>query len=181
MRTWPSCRPRPTTPILVTEQAGGTGADWRPQLEHLIRASVHATRNTLNGVLVNLEVVRSRLARRVDSGAVAETMEGSAEEVLSFAKQAVLEAEAAASLHEGIGALLLLIAASVDSNGSVRCFATGGVSPALTFDVDDANAERLLPRLQPLGQWAGFAAERHDGAVILRFPLTSRDVSLIHA
>jgi hypothetical protein len=119
----------------------------------------------LNGVVVNLEVVRSRLARAVPA-----TSEK--DEVLSFAEQAASQAEAAAKLSEGVGALLALMAASVDDAGRLRC--TGGVDAStIRFDVDQPTAERLLPRLAALGTRAGFDAENDGGAVILSFPKTS--------
>jgi len=119
----------------------------------------------LNGLVVNLEVVRSRLARAAP--AVSEK-----DEVLSFAEQAASQAEAAAKLSEGVGALLALIAASVDETGRLHC--TSGVDAStIRLEVDKATAERLLPRLAALGARAGFSAENDGGAVILSFPKTS--------
>ena len=119
----------------------------------------------MNGLAVNLEVVRSRLAR------AAPTM-SEKDEVLSFAEQAASQAEAAAKLSEGVGALLALIAASVDDAGRLHC--TSGVdASSIRFDVDKPTAERLLPRLAALGARAGFGAENDGGAVILSFPKTS--------
>ncbi len=95
------------------------------------------------------------------------------DEVLSFAEQAASQAEAAAKLSEGVGALLALITASVDDAGRLHC--TGGVDAStIRFDVDKATAERLLPRLAALGARAGFDVENAGGAVILSIPKTSR-------
>jgi hypothetical protein len=126
----------------------------------------------LNGVVVNIEVVRSRLARAAAGGATPQ-------DILSFAEQAASEAEVAARLNEGVGALLSLMAASVDSNDRMLCTSEDHYS-AIRFDVDSAVAEQLLPRLEALGTAAGFTAEKGVGAVILRFPKTSGTESPKH-
>ena len=123
-------------------------------------------------MVVNIEVVRSRLARAAGSG-------GSEQDVLSFAEQAASQAEVAAKLNEGVGALLSLIAASVDADGRLRC-ASDDNSSAISFEVESAKAERLLPWLEALGKAAGFAAEKRGGAVILSFPKTSSSESQEH-
>ncbi|HVD59714.1 MAG TPA: hypothetical protein VNC11_02505, partial [Gemmatimonadaceae bacterium] len=78
--------------------------DWLTTLESIVRSSNHETRNSLNGLMVNLEVVRSRLARQSD--------DSSKQDVLSFAEQAVEQAESVARLFEGVSALILLITQS---------------------------------------------------------------------
>jgi hypothetical protein len=125
----------------------------------------------LNGVVVNIEVVRSRLARAAVSG-------GPKQDVLSFAGQAASEAEVAAKLNEGVGALLSLIAASVDSDGRLRC--TSENPSSIRFEVESATAERLLPWLEALGKAAGFAADKRGGAVILSIPKTGESESQGH-
>ena len=118
----------------------------------------------MNGLVVNLEVVRSRLARGRSSITVRN-------ELLSFAEQAASQAEAASKLNEGVGALLSLIAAAVDETGKLQC--TKGTNQSMIeFDVDKATAERLLPRLQALGAAVGFTAETDGEAVVLSFPKT---------
>ena len=47
----------------MIESGTAQGPDWLPQLRGLVGGSAHETRNALNGLVVNLEVVRSRLAR----------------------------------------------------------------------------------------------------------------------
>jgi hypothetical protein len=149
----------------VTDSDADSRSDWLAGLRSIVRGSVHETRNALNGLVVNLEVVRSRLARAAP--AVSEK-----DEVLSFAEQAASQAEAAAKLSEGVGALLALIAASADEKGRLHC--TSGVDAStIRFEVDKATAERLVPRLDALGARAGFGAENDGRAVILRFPNTS--------
>lgn len=142
----------------------------------MIRGSVHETRNALNGVMVNLEVVRSRLQRGRSAG---DSANGSGEEVLSFAEQAVAQAEAASRFNEGVGALLTLISECIDADGRMRCAASANGLPGIRFEVGGATAERLVPRLQALGAAAGFGAETHGGAVIFTIPETSQAESRI--
>ena len=156
----------------MTDSGAGSRADWLPGLRDIIRRSVHETRNALNGVVVNIEVVRSRLARAAAGGATQQ-------EILSFAEQAASEAEVAARLNEGVGALLSLMAASVDSKDRMHCTSHDDGS-AIRFDLESTVADQLLPRLEALGAAAGFTAEKRAGAVILRFPKTSGTESQKH-
>jgi hypothetical protein len=117
-------------------------------------------------VAVNIEVVRSRIAR-AGSGGVA------APDVLSFAEQAATQGELAAELSEGVSALLSLITASVGRHGELLC-SLDEDSSAIRFEVESDTAERLLPRLQLLGAAAGFTAGKAGGSVILSIPKTSR-------
>ena len=136
--------------------------DWLPQLRGLVRGSAHETRNALNGLVVNLEVVRSRLARN-----------GGEETLLAFAEQASAQAEETVRLNEAVASLLQMVAASIGENGELRCERTMGSEPTLHFEMDVSTAERILPGLRTLGKALGFDARRRDGAVILSFPQTS--------
>ena len=150
----------------MTDSGADTRSDWLAGLRDIVRGSVHETRNALNGLVVNVEVVRSRLARAAASAT------SEKDEVLSFAEQAASQAEASAKLSEGVGALLSLMAASVDESGRLHC-APGADASTIRFEVDKAMAERLLPKLVALGARAGFGAENDGGAVILSFPKKS--------
>jgi len=111
--------------------------------------------------VVNLEVVRARLARAADGSP----------ETLPFAELAMGQAEESVKLNEGVGSLLLLISGAVDSNGVMHCTPAGGDEhPELRFEVDHATADRTVPGLRILGQALGFTVETDDRAVILTFP-----------
>jgi hypothetical protein len=116
----------------------------------------------LNGLVVNLEVVRSRLART-----------GGEEGLLEFAEQACAQAEATVRLNEAAASLLQLVTASIGENGALRCERTMGSEPALRFELDVSTAERVLPGLRTLGKALGFDARTQAGAVILSFRQTS--------
>jgi hypothetical protein len=114
--------------------------------------------------MVNLEVVRSRLARQAD--------DSSKRDLLSFAEQAVDQAESVARLFEGVSALILLITQSLGDDGKMRG-AVAGAERTVSFDIDSTTAERLLPRLKALGEKAGFTTETGGKTVIFTLPVKS--------
>ena len=130
------------------------------QLRSVARGSVHESRNALNGLVVNLEVVRSRLARSGDEA-----------KVLTFAEQASAQGEESVRLSEAVAALLSLIVGAIDGNGKLRCAPTSLGSAELRFDLEPGVAERVLPGLRVLGKSVGFTAETSGAQrVILSFP-----------
>lgn len=137
--------------------SSGAASDCIPQLRNVARRSVHESRNALNGLVVNLEVVRSRLARS-----------GDYEDLLAFAEHAAAQGEASVQITEGLGALLSLILGSLDEHGVLH---STFVSPAtLQFELEPGVAERVVPALTVLGKAAGFTAETSDShTVILSF------------
>ncbi len=147
----------------MTDAAGAAPADCVAQLRNVVRHSVHESRNALNGLVVNLEVVRSRLSRAGDEA-----------EVLAFAEQAALQGEESVRLTEAVGALLALIVGSVDGGGRLRCSASSTAPTAIRFDLEPGVAERVLPGLRTLGKSVGFTAETFGAeTVILSFPDSS--------
>lgn len=147
----------------MTESPPGNA--WLPTLETIIRSSVHETRNSLNGLLVNLEVVRSRLARSQGDGSTNP-------DVLSFAEQAVDQAESLARLNDGLSALLSLITGCMGTDGIFHA-STAGTARTISFDIDSTVADTLLPRLKGLADSAGFLTERRGGSVIFTVPAKS--------
>ena len=139
------------------------GNEWVPALEDAFRKSVHETRNALNGVVVNLEVVRTRLSRTTGGSPM------TPQDVLSFAEQAVEQAELAVRLNDGVASLLYLIIAAISTDGKLRC-GTAGNARTISFDIDSVTSERLFPSLKALGAQAGFTAERSGGTVIFSVP-----------
>ena len=125
----------------MTDQPQAVQPDWLPRLREVIRGSAHETRNALNGLVVNLEVVRSRLARAADGSP----------EILPFAEQAMGQAEESVKLNEAVGSLLLLISGAVDSNGLLHC----AQAPASRRDCASKLTERPPTGYFPAsGPWA---------------------------
>ena len=114
----------------------------------------------MNGLVVNLEVVRSRLSRSSTN-----------EDLLGFAQSAAAQGEASVRMSEGVGALLSLIVGAVDAGGRLRCSAVSASPEKFRFDLEPGVAERVLPPLTVLGAAVGFTAETSgSNAVILSIP-----------
>jgi len=107
----------------VTDR-GSPGALWADALEALANHVAHDFRNALNGVAVNLEVVRARSARGADSAAIApfaataaaqfEVATAGAEALLGFARPEPAPADVAAVV------LRVSRLAALRGNGGVR-------------------------------------------------------------
>lgn len=85
----------------MTDAPGGPQADALAVVREIVRRSGHEIRNALNGVAVNVEVVRSRKGRQ-----------GAGEEVNSFAERAAADVAKASSLTNGVLALVNAILAA---------------------------------------------------------------------
>ncbi|HYN82741.1 MAG TPA: hypothetical protein VES88_14730 [Gemmatimonadaceae bacterium] len=154
----------------MTDLGPRAASDCGPQLRTIARRSVHESRNALNGLVVNVEVVRSRLARS-----------GNNEDVLAFAESAAAQGEASVRMTEGVGALLSLIVGAIDAGGRLRCSAVSTSPETLRFELEPGIAERVLPSLTVLGMAVGFSAETSDAeTVILSFPEPSSAANKKH-
>lgn len=91
----------------MTDEERAAEAEWLPVLRDLVRASRHDLRNALNGLVVNLEVVRSRRAQFDAS-------------LQQFVLQAVDQAEESVRRAESTISLLSSIVDSIDDTGSLR-------------------------------------------------------------
>lgn len=88
----------------MTDQKAGP--EWLPVLHELVRTSRHDLRNALNGLVVNLEVVRSR-NQDLDAS------------LRQFVLQAVDQAEESVRRAESTILLLSTLVDAIDSSGSV--------------------------------------------------------------
>ena len=139
----------------MTEAGDPRDTDWLPVLREISRTAGHELRNSLNALVVNLEVVRSR-SDRMDAA------------VQPFVTQAVEQAEESVRLAEGTIALLNLIAGAVgpDRILGVQYVAPGGVA----LNVSQGEAERAARAIQRLAKRAGGSVEAGDATVILSIP-----------
>ena len=130
-------------------------AEWLPVLRDFARLSGHELRNALNGLVVNLEVVRARTSGEA----------GSAE---PFLGQAIEQAEQSVRLAEGTIALLNMVVAAIDGTGSVRArfVAPRGVE----IEGGESEALRLVKNLSALSSRTSAGADLSGGAVILSIP-----------
>jgi hypothetical protein len=89
----------------VTDAPGGPQADALAVVREIVRRSGHEIRNALNGVAVNVEVVRSRNGREA------------ADAVNSFAERAVADVAKASSLTNGVLAVVGAVLAALAKGG----------------------------------------------------------------
>jgi len=122
----------------------------------------HELRNALNGLMVNLEVVRSLTG--VNGGETLLTA--------SFLSQAIEQAEASVRLAEATLSLLDVVVGAVDEAGTFRCEASA--TNAVRLAASAADAERAVGRLKVLSGAAGVRAEADDSAVILTIRALAR-------
>ncbi len=114
----------------------------------------HELRNALNGLMVNLEVVRSDSARGGPDAPV----------TAPFLAQAVSQAEGSAQLADATLALLHLVLGAIGDNGEFQCRSISADSVRLASTA--AEVDRVLQRLRPLSGGAGVQSEADDSAVI---------------
>jgi hypothetical protein len=91
----------------VTDEKRNAEPEWVPVLRELVRTSRHDLRNALNGLVVNLEVVRSR-NQDLDAS------------LRQFVLQAVDQAEESVRRAESTILLLNTLVDAIDESGSVR-------------------------------------------------------------
>jgi hypothetical protein len=131
-----------------------------PVLRDAASASGHELRNALNGLVVNLEVVRSRSA----------TLDGFAK---PFLKQAMDEAEESARLAEGTIALLNMIVGAIGDGGTVRA---RSIAPrTVEIEALESEAARMAHNLSALSKRTSIAADASGGTVILSIPERTPD------
>jgi hypothetical protein len=138
----------------VTDSAQQTTAEWKGALESAASAAGHEMRNALNGLVVNLEVVRS----------LAESAGFSAE---PFMTQAVSQSEESVRLAEATIALLKLVTGAIRSDGTIACQSGGARQVSVEAGT---GAERVVEALKPLLDRGVLSAETSGSTVILRIP-----------
>jgi signal transduction histidine kinase len=137
----------------VTEASESASADPQDVLQAVARAAGHELRNALNGLVVNLEVVRARTAAaRV-----------SAE---PFMGQAVAQSEESIRLAEAVITLMLTVAKSLSGSATIALN-----DPKKEARIEAGNeSERLEKALAPLVARRLVSIETHGSTVILRIP-----------
>ena len=143
----------------MTETQGQENALWEPVLSHVARASGHELRNALNALVVNLEVVRSRIPTDDPAG--------------YFIGQAVEQSEESVRLAEGAIALLNLVVGAMGNGQAARIVSTGPYTARV--ESSEPEAERAVYALRALTARTPIRAECADSAVILTIPESSPD------
>lgn len=137
----------------MTDKTGEANLEFRRNLEAATSAAGHEMRNALNGLVVNLEVVR----------AMAQGAGFSAE---PFMSQALSQSEESVRLAEALIAMMKLIAGAI---GERRVDSSSAVAGQVSMDAG-AEAERIFAALKPLADRGVLFVEASGSTVILRVP-----------
>jgi len=139
----------------VTDNPARAKADAFEIVREITRRAGHEIRNALNGVAVNVEVVRSRVAR-----------DGPASDVASFAERAASQIGEAGALTEGLLALVgNVLAAEARGTLGAAPGASGGSRLELMIYGDRAGA--FVSDIKRLADRIGVGVEQHAERVIL--------------
>jgi signal transduction histidine kinase len=141
------------TPTSATNQ--GTNAAVSEVLATISRRASHEVRNALNGVAVNIEVVRSRLGR---PGA-------DLKELQTFADRASSDSELAASLTSGLSDLTRLLGRAATAEGTASMDTAKG-STTIRVPVCASDDSGVSPDLQALATRMGVSIKLDGSAVI---------------
>lgn len=139
----------------MTDVPGSPGVDAIAVVREIVRRSGHEIRNALNGISVNVEVVRSRKGK-----------EGAAGEVGSFAQRAALDVAKASSLTNGTLALVDAVLTAA-SKGALKRSAHGDASEIEIMIYGD-RAPIFVSDLGPLAKEINVSVEQRGQSVILR-------------
>jgi hypothetical protein len=139
----------------VTDNPARAKADALEIVREIIRRAGHEIRNALNGVAVNVEVVKSRVAR-----------EGAAADVASFAERASSQIGEASALTDGLLALIgCVLAAEAQGTLISARGASGGSRLELMIYGDRASS--LVSDIKRLADRIGVVVEHRAERVIL--------------
>lgn len=127
-------------------------------LSRISRASGHELRNTLNALVVNLEVVRSR-SHVGDPGSA------------QFIEQSVQQCEESVRVAESVLALMEAVVSSIGPRGEVSCELAS--SRGIRLNLSPAAAARAERKLKGLVSRGVITADTSDAAVILSIPASS--------
>lgn len=143
----------------MTDTQGGL-PDALSIVREIIRRSGHEIRNSLNGVAVNVEVVRSRSARQGGPG----KGEG---EVGSFGERAAREIAEASALTNGTLALVdAMFTAAV--KGSLRTTPGNGAASEIEVMIYGDKASIFMSDVQRLAEAINVRVEQRGQSVILK-------------
>jgi hypothetical protein len=149
----------------VTDDLGQGSADALGLVRELTRTAGHEIRNALNGVAVNVEVVRSRISRDADK-----------KDLLPFAERAVIQVGVANTLTESLFAFVGCVLAA-QARGTLRTVAGGSGGTRLELMIYGDNAEALVSAIKRFGELTGAGVEQRNGRVILSLSSEGRSHS----
>ncbi len=138
----------------MTDARGGPGTESLAVVREIVRRSGHEIRNALNGVAVNVEVVRSRNGAR------------GGDAVGSFADRAAADVSKANSLTNGVLAVVGAVLAAL-AKGGVATPGHGDISEIEVMIYGD-RAPNFVSEIAHLARDIGVSVEQRGQSVILR-------------
>ena len=139
----------------MTDRETAGHADLALPLAAIARAAGHELRNALNALVVNLEVVRSRVTDAATQ---------------PFADQAVEQSEESVRLAEASIALLNLIVGAIGEDGHFRGTV---VSDGIRIEGREEEVERVVRALRSLEDRKAVSVDTSGSTVILSIPGTT--------
>lgn len=121
----------------------------------IIRRAGHEIRNALNGISLNVEVVRSRSGR-----------EGPAKELTSFADRASAQVSEASALTDGLLAFVSSVMAA-QAAGTFRSSGVHGAGSRIELMIYGDGAAGVVSDIERLASRVGVSVEQHGQSVIL--------------
>ena len=125
-------------------------------VREIIRRAGHEIRNALNGVSVNIEVVRSRAAR-----------EESPKDVASFAERASAQVGEASALTDGLLAFVDSVL-TAQAEGTLRTTGGRGAGSQVELTISGDRGAILLSDIERLASRTALGVEQRGQRVILR-------------
>ena len=139
----------------MTDDSARAKADALEIVHEIIRRAGHEIRNALNGVAVNVEVVRSRVAR-----------EGAATEIASFAERAGSQIVEATALTNGLLALVGSVLAA-EAQGTLSSARGSGGGSRIELMIYGDRASVVVSDIKRLAGRIGVGVEQRAARVIL--------------
>jgi hypothetical protein len=124
-------------------------------VREILRRAGHELRNALNGVAVNVEVVRSRAGR-----------EGSAKDLASFAERASAQVGEASALTDGLLAFVGSVV-SAQSAGTLKTTGDGGAGSHIELMIYGERSATIVSDIERLTSRIGVGVEQDGQRVIL--------------
>jgi hypothetical protein len=126
-----------------------------PAVREIIRRAGHEIRNALNGVAVNVEVVRSRSGRA-----------GAAPELSSFAERASAQVGEASAITDGLLAFVNSVLAA-QAAGTLKTRGGDGAGSRIELMIYVDNADGVVSDIERLASRVGVSVEQQAKRVIL--------------
>jgi hypothetical protein len=140
----------------VTEPRRARSSDALETVREIVRSAGHEIRNSLNGVAVNVEVVRSRAG-------VGSAGKG---EVASFAERASSQVAEASALSDGLLAFVGAVLAA-QARGTLKSRRRAGAAKQIELTLYGDGAAAALSDIERLASRIGAVVEEHGQRVIL--------------